>query len=278
MKKVVEILNYTYQNEITSFSFVTLTLSSPQQKNIDYYKLLKKFIEKIQYHYRGAKYIWKAEHQKNNNVHFHLLVTKKIEWQFARSIWNRIQKNHVDDYQKKMKLKYSKGYFYDENMSKANGNKYSDEEQRKIYSKNYKANFRNPNSTDVKIIDNKQSKLQSYLYKYITKEEEKEVSSDYHLKRYWGCSDELKMLKYTTIEESDTHPETYKKLTSEIIKTIEENGIIKCKIYNLNLPPEIKILEEKRITDNKNLVEKNEKGNTDSCKRIVEKYKTLFDP
>lgn len=277
MKKIVELLNYTYQNAETDFSFITLTLSSPQKKNTDYYKLLKKLLEKLQYHYRGCKYIWKAEHQKNNNVHYHILATKKIDWQFVRSIWNRIQCTHVDEYQKKMKAKYKNGYHYDKEMKDSTGNIYSEEKQEKIYKKNYKANFRNPNSTDVKIIDNKQSKLQSYLYKYITKEENKEVDKIYQLKRYWGCSDELKLMKYATIEEADTHPETYKKLTSEIIKTIEENGIIKCKIYNLTLPPEIKKIEEERILENKKLVEKNQNNNTDSAKRIVNKYQYLFD-
>lgn len=277
MKKIVELLNYTFSSDLVDFSFITLTLSSPQQKDIDYYKLLKKFIEKIQYHYAGSKYIWKAEHQKNNNVHFHLLITKKIAWQFVRSIWNRIQKVHVDEYQSKMKLKYSKGYFYDENMTNSAGSKYSDEEQRKIYSKNYKANFRNPNSTDVKIIDNKESKLQSYLYKYICKEEDKLTDESLMLKRYWGCSDELKQLRYLKLYECDTDNNIYNSLTSSLIKTVENENRIICKIYEKTLPPDIKTMEDYIIKQNKELILKNSSNKTDSSKRIVEKYKTLFD-
>lgn len=277
MKKVVELLNYTFSTEIVGFSFVTLTLSSPQKKDVDYYKLLKKFIEKIQYHYAGCKYIWKAEHQENNNVHFHLLLTKKIEWQFVRSVWNRIQKVHVDDYQNKMKLKYKKGYYYDENMCNSSGKKYTDEEQKKIYNKNYRANFRNPNSTDVKIIDNKENKLQSYLYKYICKEEEKKIEDDFVLKRYWGCSDELKLLRYAKIMEADVNNEIYKYMTTEHIKTIEEEGIIKCKIYNKLLPAPIKIVEDETINNNRNLVLKDSSNNKESATKIIKRYQKTFE-
>ena len=277
MKRIADILSYSFTGQQKKFSFVTLTLSSQQKKEVDYYKLLRSLLEKTKYHFPNTKYLWKGEHQKNNNVHFHILFTEEIEWRFIRAIWNKLQKMHVDDYQTKQKLKYKKGYYYDTEMTDSSGQILNEEQQEKIYKRGYKANFRNPNSTDVKIVDSSIESLNSYLYKYITKTEETEIDEIYKLKRYWGCSDELRLLRFPILFEGDLSIEEYLSITNSMIKTVEENGIIRCKIYERTLTPSIKIAEEEVKKRNIEIVKTENKPKTDSALRIVENYKKLFE-
>jgi len=76
--------------------FITLTLSEAQ-KHTDYYikrNMLQVFLKDLQYNFNVINYFWKAERQKNGNIHFHILVDKFIQMNHVRSAWNRIQYKH----------------------------------------------------------------------------------------------------------------------------------------------------------------------------------------
>ncbi len=100
--------------------------------------------------YEGINYIWKAEMQKNENIHYHILTDAKINWKVIRKNWNQIQKIYVDKYQIKMKEKYKNGYYFDKEIKNEKGEIIENEIQLKRYEKGKKANWRNPNSTDLK--------------------------------------------------------------------------------------------------------------------------------
>jgi hypothetical protein len=115
-------------------NFITLTLSQKQFHTDEYIKsnMLDRFLKWIVY--KGATgYVWKAETQKNGNIHFHITANKYIHWRDIRSYWNGLQERHG----------YTANYFNAHGSTDAN-------------------------STDVHAIKNEQKALK-YISKYIIK-------------------------------------------------------------------------------------------------------------
>jgi len=88
-------------------SFVTLTLPALQQHDD---KFIKRFIfwpwvEQIQRQYGVKYYIWRAEKQKNGNIHFHIVIDKFIKHELIRHHWNHHLNNHgyISAYSEKRK-------------------------------------------------------------------------------------------------------------------------------------------------------------------------------
>jgi hypothetical protein len=83
-------------------TFITLTLSSRQQHTDVEIKdvLLSSFIDWLQKVWHVSFYVWKAERQKNCNIHFHLVVDKYIPYAALRNRWNIIQNklNYISNY------------------------------------------------------------------------------------------------------------------------------------------------------------------------------------
>ena len=138
-------------------NFITLTLASKQVHSDQIIKseLLNQFLIELVSRWEVDRYLWRAEPQRNGNIHFHLLTDKFIPWNEIRNRWNRIQD----------KL----GYL-----------------QR---SKHYKAGWQ-PNSTDVHSVYRVRN-LSAYLAKYCTKESKiRKIGG-----RQWGMSRSLSKLK-----------------------------------------------------------------------------------
>ena len=152
-------------------TFVTLTLPSKQvhtDKQIK--KLQTRYIENLQKTYGVKYYVWKAEAQKNGNIHFHLLVDKWIHWTVHRKLWNK-QLDRL-------------GYL--DSFQKLHGH-------------------RNPNTIDVHSLktDKKGRKITNptkYITKYMTK---LEIGKRPILGKLWGCSTETKQLDYPKYCEGD---------------------------------------------------------------------------
>lgn len=74
-------------------SFITLTLASRQQHDDTVLKkeLLHPFLDWLIKVYKINFYVWKAERQKNQNLHFHIIVDKYIPYQIINNKWNRYQ-------------------------------------------------------------------------------------------------------------------------------------------------------------------------------------------
>lgn len=84
------------------FTFITLTIS---QKTTMSDKQVKKrclelFFKRLEYQFDVVDYFWRAEKQKNGNIHFHIVVDRWIHKEHVRRIWNEIQRNNglLDDY------------------------------------------------------------------------------------------------------------------------------------------------------------------------------------
>jgi hypothetical protein len=69
--------------------FITLTLPSAQIHDDNTLKsvCLNDFLNKIRNNHNVQNYIWKAEPQKNGNLHFHITIDKYIHYTSIRKYW-----------------------------------------------------------------------------------------------------------------------------------------------------------------------------------------------
>jgi len=154
-------------NKVT---FITLTLPSKQiHTDNDIKKIcLNQFLIELQKYHKVTQYIWRAEYQKNGNIHFHILVNRYIWWNDIRNRWNRIinKLGYVDRYRQELK-EYHKGGFQVRKDLLSNWNLKA---QYKAYKTGQITDWSNPNTIDIhgikKIIN-----IKSYLTKYLTKNE-----------------------------------------------------------------------------------------------------------
>ena len=72
--------------------FITLTLPSAQKHNdrVIKQKLLQPILRILRNRYKVQNYIWKAEANKNGNIHFHITTDKFIPWRELRTAWNTV--------------------------------------------------------------------------------------------------------------------------------------------------------------------------------------------
>lgn len=150
-------------------SVITLTLSSRQihPDKVIVNKLLNQFLIEAKKYWKVDKYLWRAEKQKNGNLHFHIVIDKYVHWNEIRNVWNRIQNKlgYVDRYREEMLKFHAGGFKVREDLLKT----WSYKSQIKAYSSGKANDWNNPNSIDVhslKFINN----LEAYLIKYLTKE------------------------------------------------------------------------------------------------------------
>lgn len=198
----------TYPNGTISenfrISFITLTLPSKQvHSDIEIKKLLNTFLTHMREKYKMVDYVWKAELQRNDNIHFHITTNVFIQHQVIRQIWNRYLENYgyISAYRKKF-CKMSYGEYKKIRLRNASltGATISEESIVKSFNDGRKNNWRNPNSTDVKTVF-KVDSLSAYLAKYLSKKLKKsEVSpkTQKRLKNFgniWACSRSLSRLK-----------------------------------------------------------------------------------
>ncbi len=90
-------------------NFVTLTLSSPQihSDNEIKQKLLQPFLDTLRKTWKCKHYLWRAEPQKNGNIHFHLVTDVYIPMWKLRVRWNDIQNKlgYVDRWKTEKKVR-----------------------------------------------------------------------------------------------------------------------------------------------------------------------------
>lgn len=171
-------------------SFITLTLSSTQVHSDNEIKsqLLNQFIIEARKKWNVKNYIWRAERQKNGNLHFHIITDRFIPWNDVRNVWNRIQNKlgYVDRYREQIKEFHKGGFKVRENLLKV----WSYKKQLKAYKEGIANDFHNPNSTDIHSIK-LVTDTKAYMMKYLAKSEQSENMKG----RLWGCNYELTNLK-----------------------------------------------------------------------------------
>lgn len=138
-------------------NFITLTLSARQKDLSDKLiksKMLFPWIRNMRNVYHLRSYVWRAERQKNGNIHFHFSTDTYIPYDAIRDAWNYQQSkfHFITDFRNRNKSEF-------------------------------------PNSTDVHAVYNIRN-LASYLVKYMVKDEKGLDSIE---GKVWDCSKNLKL-------------------------------------------------------------------------------------
>ena len=192
-------------------SFITLTLSSKQIRSDNFIQknIFQPFLQRLRDCYDLRNYVWRAEKQKNGNIHFHLITDIAVNYYTIRYVWNHFQakRNYLKDYKEKfskMSLKEYYKYSIEEiykKIEKSNDQKIKNNLKQKINSKEFlnecrmklelmqKQKFSQPNSVDVARLST-EKEIAKYISKYISKDEENENVT---CKR-WSCSQSLSNL------------------------------------------------------------------------------------
>lgn len=204
-------------------NFITLTLPCLQFHDDDTLKnkCLNQFLTECRKICNLKNYVWRAECQKNGNLHIHLTADVYLNAYLLRSIWNRClsKLGYIDRYHAKFA-----GCSFPEYIRLVEPNHPFLVNFRKFKNKKYRAhllrkkgtpvdvlrrrwdygrqsNWRAPNTTDIHSV-RKVRDLAAYLRKYVTKDSTA-VNSDgrYVLQarrisgRLWGCSQSLSKLR-----------------------------------------------------------------------------------
>lgn len=153
-------------------NFITLTLPSTQIHSDQQIKreCLTQFLTEIRKKSPDMKYFWRAEKQKNGNIHFHILTNQYYHYTYIRICWNRIiQKlGYVDTYSSSFT-----GISFESYKSKFKDTIKENEIEvlRRRWEKGTKEGWRNPNTTDVHSI-RKIKNIAAYVSKYCSKNKE----------------------------------------------------------------------------------------------------------
>jgi hypothetical protein len=137
-------------------NFITLTLSAKQRDVSDKTiknQMLAPWIRIMRDTFKLRSYVWRAERQRNGNIHFHFITDTYILYSDIRDNWNSQQ---------------AKFHFIDEFRNRNN------------------SEF--PNSTDVHSVQQIRN-LAAYLVKYMSKDEKGLESIE---GKVWDCSSNLK--------------------------------------------------------------------------------------
>jgi hypothetical protein len=179
-REVMDLTKGRYKKIVKyKFTFITLTLPSAQQHTDEDIKsyYFNHFLTVLRRDYGVKKYIWKAEKQKNKNIHFHIIADKFIDWREIRNRWNKIinkpykgKPGYVDVYSQRMQEYYADGFRISMNAN----DKRTTNEQVKAYKAGKACNWTDPNSTDIHALYNV-GNVKAYVQKYVSKNDESRV-------------------------------------------------------------------------------------------------------
>jgi hypothetical protein len=219
---------YRNSNFTFKIAFITLTLPSTQTHDDNTIKktCFDPFLLEIKKYYKVQNYVWRAEKQKNGNIHFHIIIDSFIPYQELKDRWNRIvnRLGYVSQYQKNMKKYYAEGFKVNEKYL----DKWNLAAQKRAYEKAKKNDYQSPNSTDVHSV-RKIKNLKAYVSKYMIKNEieNQKLTAEEKEKmivkgRIWGCNHEL-----SDIKGAQLHIDT--KIDEELKKLVKDSN---CKVFS----------------------------------------------
>jgi len=155
-------------------AFITLTLPSKQMHSDTFIKknCLNQLFVELRNYYNLRNYVWKAELQENENIHFHIITDSYIDYQALRRRWNRILEKYgyLSAYSDKMNSLSFAQYHKLRNKYHA----CTIEKSSEAYHKGRSVSWRSPNSVDIKSIFSKKN-LAAYLGKYVGKNVSKDL-------------------------------------------------------------------------------------------------------
>lgn len=187
-------------------NFITLTLPSAQKHSdiIITKQCLNQLLTELRQRKELLNYVWRAELQKNGNIHYHILTDGYIHLGRLRSLWNRQLKKlgYIEAYRSRFKGMS----FIDYNNLFKDRKGYGLEQTKRSYAFGKKTGWRQPNTTDIHSVY-KIKNIGAYVSKYMAKEGKNEgmAKSGQEDKRYissrlWACSTRLSQFEIGTLE------------------------------------------------------------------------------
>lgn len=201
-------------------SFITLTLPAEQiHSDVEIKKCLNHFLTNIRRSFKVENYVWKAELQKNQNIHFHLSVDKYIPFQAVRYYWLLAIKplGYVARYSQKFSKMSLNEYAVYRSLSVL--------EAKDAYVQGVRSKWQNPNCVDVRSVTTANS-VSNYLSKYFAKSDDSNVDSERveAFGKVWARSTSLSRLCYK-------NKFTFQEI-KEFIKQLVSLGVLKKVVYD----------------------------------------------
>lgn len=173
-------------------SFITLTLPSKQlHSDVEIKRCLNHFLTNIRRSFKVDNYVWKAELQKNENIHFHISTDKYIPYNALRYYWLLAIKplGYVQAYKEKFSCMSINDYARYRNSSVI--------EVRDAYVRGCRSNWESPNCVDVSSVTTASS-VSNYLSKYFAKNDDSTIDEGRIavFGKVWSRSTSLSGLKY----------------------------------------------------------------------------------
>jgi hypothetical protein len=173
-------------------SFVTLTLPSRQvHSDVEIKKCMNAFLTNVRRSFNIQNYVWKAELQQNENIHFHLSFDKYIPFQAVRYYWLLALKplGYVDAYCAKFSKMSLSQYAKYRGLSLVDASK--------PYADGCRSSWQSPNCVDVSAVTTASS-VSNYLSKYFAKNDDQNLDAARiaSFGKVWARSTSLSRLKY----------------------------------------------------------------------------------
>lgn len=173
-------------------SFVTLTLPSKQvHSDVEIKQCLNHFLTNVRRAFKIQNYVWKAELQQNENIHFHLSFDKYTPFQAIRYYWLLAiaPLGYVDAYCAKFSAMSLSEYAKYRGLSLVDASK--------PYADGCRSSWRSPNCVDVSAVTTASS-VSNYLSKYFAKNDSHNLDACRisAFGKVWARSQSLSRLKY----------------------------------------------------------------------------------
>lgn len=200
-------------------AFLTLTLPSKQVHTDKEIKLmLQKFLDWL-YSLGLRNYVWKAELQKNGNIHFHIVLDQFYDVQGLQEKWNEILSHY--GYIEAFSNKFSSMSLFQYAQSRS----MEVEKCVSAYAKGCACGWSNPPTVDSKVITTNKG-LSYYLSKYLAKpadKNENEAPADDRAQQFgkiWSRSQSLSGIVFSGTHYSDIYTVIDPLIKSEYVKAI----------------------------------------------------------
>ena len=165
-------------------TFITLTLPAEQQESDQFVtkNILGHFLDRCRKLSLLSNYVWRAEKQKNGNIHYHILTDSYAYYNSFRRIWYLSLRKF--GYMSRYQDKFSKMSFLEYKSQKFNDNSDINTISAR-YARGQRNNWSEPPCVDVEFIDTPEA-VSKYIAKYVGKDS---AGSDNIVSgRCWGCS------------------------------------------------------------------------------------------
>lgn len=179
-------------------AFITLTLPSQQQHtDTEIKKCLNNFLTVMRTKYGWRNYIWKAELQRNENIHFHILTDSFLSWAIIRYHWNLAINTlgYVDRYREKYENMSLRDY--------AKSRKITTAKAMSGWMQGVRTKWNSPPTENVQSIQNRAG-VSYYIAKYVAKstanenENNEDAERIENFGRTWARSQSLSRITYIT--------------------------------------------------------------------------------